>query len=122
MVNPLLLDPVQPHACTSQTAIRKVAFCGPLSTRSATARVQASRRCQCRAATLEDLQVAADKYVWRGHDEFDSLNDRQDAKPLSLPPVKTPKRIVLVRHGQSTWNAEGRVQGSCNISVLTDKG
>lgn len=39
-----------------------------------------------------------------------------------LPPIKTTKRVVLVRHGQSTWNAEGRIQGSSNFSVLTKKG
>ncbi|KAM7259669.1 hypothetical protein ACFE04_015410 [Oxalis oulophora] len=33
-----------------------------------------------------------------------------------------PKRVVLVRHGESTWNAEGRIQGSSNFSVLTKKG
>jgi probable phosphoglycerate mutase len=32
------------------------------------------------------------------------------------------KRVVLVWHGQSTWNAEGRIQGSSDISVLTPKG
>ncbi|PSR95484.1 2-carboxy-D-arabinitol-1-phosphatase [Actinidia chinensis var. chinensis] len=31
-------------------------------------------------------------------------------------------RVVLVRHGQSTWNEEGRVQGSSDFSVLTTKG
>lgn len=39
-----------------------------------------------------------------------------------FPPVKVAKRVVLVRHGQSTWNAEGRIQGSSNFSVLTKKG
>lgn len=39
-----------------------------------------------------------------------------------LPPVKFGKRVVLVRHGQSTWNAEGRIQGSSDYSVLTPKG
>ncbi|KAL8136749.1 hypothetical protein V2J09_002750 [Rumex salicifolius] len=45
--------------------------------------------------------------------------------PGSSPPfpaIKTPKRVVLVRHGQSTWNAEGRIQGSSDFSVLTAKG
>lgn len=32
------------------------------------------------------------------------------------------KRVVLVRHGQSTWNEEGRIQGSSDFSVLTKKG
>lgn len=40
----------------------------------------------------------------------------------SLPPLRAAKRVVLVRHGQSTWNAEGRIQGSSDISVLTAKG
>ncbi|XP_076903890.1 putative 2-carboxy-D-arabinitol-1-phosphatase [Bidens hawaiensis] len=39
-----------------------------------------------------------------------------------FPPVKVGKRVVLVRHGQSTWNAEGRIQGSSDYSVLTPKG
>jgi len=33
--------------------------------------------------------------------------------------VITPPQV---RHGQSTWNAEGRVQGSTDQSVLTEKG
>ncbi|CAA0404175.1 unnamed protein product [Arabidopsis thaliana] len=36
--------------------------------------------------------------------------------------VETTKRVVLVRHGQSTWNEEGRIQGSSDFSVLTKKG
>lgn len=39
-----------------------------------------------------------------------------------FPPLKVAKRVVLVRHGQSTWNAEGRIQGSSDFSVLTKKG
>jgi len=46
----------------------------------------------------------------------------QDLPPLSLPPVDRPRRVVLVRHGQSSWNAEGRLQGSSNESGLTEKG
>ncbi|XP_073145412.1 2-carboxy-D-arabinitol-1-phosphatase-like [Henckelia pumila] len=41
---------------------------------------------------------------------------------IALPPVQAAKRVVLVRHGQSTWNAEGRIQGSSDFSVLTNKG
>ena len=80
------------------------------------------RQCHCRAARLEELQEATEQYVWTGHDEFDALGDRRDETPLPLPHLEMPKRVVLVRHGQSTWNAEGRVQGSCNLSVLTEKG
>ncbi|PON75257.1 Histidine phosphatase [Trema orientale] len=42
--------------------------------------------------------------------------------PAPLPAIKASKRVVLVRHGQSTWNEEGRIQGSSNFSVLTKKG
>lgn len=41
---------------------------------------------------------------------------------MTFPAIKAAKRVVLVRHGQSTWNAEGRIQGSSNFSVLTSKG
>ncbi|KGN46924.1 probable 2-carboxy-D-arabinitol-1-phosphatase isoform X2 [Cucumis sativus] len=59
-----------------------------------------------------------------------SSESSPDGKDLSselyasvpLPPIKSAKRVVLVRHGQSTWNAEGRIQGSSNFSVLTKKG
>ncbi|XP_010454527.1 PREDICTED: probable 2-carboxy-D-arabinitol-1-phosphatase [Camelina sativa] len=44
-----------------------------------------------------------------------SLQDQDTAKT-------PPKRVVLVRHGQSTWNEEGRIQGSSDFSVLTNKG
>ena len=46
------------------------------------------------------------------------------AAPLMppLPDVSHVKRIVLVRHGQSTWNAAGIMQGSSDFSVLTEKG
>ncbi|XP_058087360.1 probable 2-carboxy-D-arabinitol-1-phosphatase [Magnolia sinica] len=41
---------------------------------------------------------------------------------VSFPPIAASKRVVLVRHGQSTWNEEGRIQGSSDYSVLTQKG
>ena len=50
------------------------------------------------------------------------VDDRQALPPLPLPALARPARVVLVRHGQSTWNAEGRIQGSTDHSVLTEKG
>lgn len=41
---------------------------------------------------------------------------------ISLPGIRAAKRVVLVRHGQSTWNEEGRIQGSSDFSILTKKG
>ena len=36
--------------------------------------------------------------------------------------VPEGRRVALVRHGESTWNAEGRVQGSSDGSRLTERG
>ena len=44
------------------------------------------------------------------------------AAAADFPPIPRAKRVVLVRHGQSTWNEEGRIQGSSDYSVLTTKG
>lgn len=55
-----------------------------------------------------------------GSDERKELSTSWES--IALPPVTAAKRVVLVRHGQSTWNAEGRIQGSSDFSVLTQKG
>lgn len=36
--------------------------------------------------------------------------------------LSSPKKVTLVRHGLSSWNKEGRVQGSSNQSVLSEAG
>ncbi|KAL0363379.1 UNVERIFIED_CONTAM: putative 2-carboxy-D-arabinitol-1-phosphatase [Sesamum calycinum] len=41
---------------------------------------------------------------------------------LSQKLLSSPKKVTLVRHGLSSWNKEGRVQGSSNLSVLTEAG
>lgn len=48
------------------------------------------------------------------------LQMREEA--MLLPPIGQRKRVVLVRHGESTWNAIGRIQGSSDFAVLTTKG
>ncbi|KAJ4969997.1 hypothetical protein NE237_003096 [Protea cynaroides] len=50
--------------------------------------------------------------------EFDS----QLYASIPFPSITAAKRVILVRHGQSTWNEEGRIQGSSDFSVLTKKG
>jgi len=47
-------------------------------------------------------------------------NDKFVLIPTS--PILVYTQVTLVRHGQSTWNKEGRIQGSSDFSVLTDKG
>lgn len=41
---------------------------------------------------------------------------------LTQKHLSSPKKVTLVRHGLSTWNEEGRVQGSSNLSTLTETG
>lgn len=36
--------------------------------------------------------------------------------------LSSPKMVTLVRHGLSSWNEENRVQGSSNLSLLTEVG
>ncbi|KAF3451168.1 hypothetical protein FNV43_RR07260 [Rhamnella rubrinervis] len=36
--------------------------------------------------------------------------------------ISTSKKVTLVRHGLSSWNLESRVQGSSNLSFLTETG
>jgi phosphoserine phosphatase len=31
-------------------------------------------------------------------------------------------RVIILRHGQSSYNSQGRIQGRCNDSTLTEKG
>mmetsp|Transcript_5637 Transcript_5637/g.9740 ORF Transcript_5637/g.9740 Transcript_5637/m.9740 type:complete len:343 (-) Transcript_5637:572-1600(-) len=43
--------------------------------------------------------------------------------PVPKPGAKpTSKKVFMVRHGQSSWNTEGKIQGRSNYSVLTEKG
>ncbi|XP_077235863.1 phosphoglycerate/bisphosphoglycerate mutase family protein [Tasmannia lanceolata] len=51
-----------------------------------------------------------------------STLDSQLYASIPFPLIGAAKRVVLVRHGQSTWNEEGRIQGSSDFSLLTQKG
>ena len=55
-------------------------------------------------------------------DEFAKLGDRKSDPPLPLPKLSRAKEVVIVRHGQSTWNADGLIQGSSDAAKLTAKG
>lgn len=72
------------------------------------------------SSTFKELDTSSSLSSSEGDD------DRQLSSTLSrsvsFPPIKVAKRVVLVRHGQSTWNEEGRIQGSSDFSILTQKG
>ncbi|ERN06587.1 hypothetical protein AMTRI_Chr01g135380 [Amborella trichopoda] len=42
--------------------------------------------------------------------------------PLTYEPLSTSKEVTLVRHGLSSWNSESRIQGSSDLSILTEAG
>eukprot|EP00899_Mesostigma_viride_P008350 jgi/Mesvir1/17516/Mv08770-RA.1 len=85
----------------------------------ASRRVSLTRRVQSRPVCAAEKQDASQTAASRTL--FAPENELQMALP-ALPSVSNLKRVVLVRHGQSTWNKEGRIQGSSDFAVLTPKG
>lgn len=61
--------------------------------------------------------IANDASVTGGAYDFSKATTSLTQKLLS-----SQKQVTLVRHGLSTWNDEGRVQGSSNLSILTETG
>ncbi|KMT11255.1 hypothetical protein BVRB_5g110230 [Beta vulgaris subsp. vulgaris] len=68
------------------------------------------------------LRLPAQSFVPSDSDASRQRRDNPLVSLVDFPAIKSAKRVVLVRHGQSTWNAEGRIQGSSNFLVLTTKG
>ncbi|CAG9467203.1 unnamed protein product [Pedinophyceae sp. YPF-701] len=82
-----------------------------------------SRRVLARVAVQgTDGGPGFEDYEWTGADEWEHVQDRRDEPPLPIPLLEGHRRVAIVRHGQSTWNAVGRIQGSSNLAVLTGKG
>ncbi|KAK6932562.1 Histidine phosphatase superfamily, clade-1 [Dillenia turbinata] len=65
--------------------------------------------------TIEKL--GNDSTMTGGAYDFDRATTSLTRKLMS-----SPKKVTLVRHGLSSWNEESRVQGSSNLSVLTETG
>ena len=110
------------NACPLHCSPYRAANFAPRSKSNARGPHRGASEGRMQAAPAVSTETEEDTYTWTGKDEFDILKDRVDAPPLPLPVIREAKRIALVRHGQSTWNAQGRVQGSSNISYLTKKG
>ncbi|KAJ4703479.1 putative Phosphoglycerate mutase [Melia azedarach] len=79
-----------------------------------TLRITCSNSSPDLSATTEKLEDAS---VTGGAYDFG-----QATTSLTQKLISSPKKVTLVRHGLSSWNDEGRVQGSSNLSVLTETG
>lgn len=78
-----------------------------------------------RRLTTEAMAAFTDaaEQAKKGEEESSaSMSTLRVAAHEALPPIQAHKRVVLVRHGESTWNAIGRIQGSSDFAVLTPKG
>nr|XP_043623721.1 probable 2-carboxy-D-arabinitol-1-phosphatase [Erigeron canadensis] len=67
--------------------------------------------------TLTTGTNGSDGSVTGGSYDFSKATTSLTQKLLS-----SPKQVTLVRHGLSSWNDESRVQGSTDLSVLTETG
>ncbi|OAY26187.1 probable 2-carboxy-D-arabinitol-1-phosphatase [Manihot esculenta] len=89
------------------------------STRSV--KYSARLRIQCSNSTpevpLATEMVQNDAFITGGAYGFERATISLTQKLLS-----SPKKVTLIRHGLSSWNEEGRIQGSSNLSVLTETG
>nr|XP_043608901.1 probable 2-carboxy-D-arabinitol-1-phosphatase [Erigeron canadensis] len=74
-----------------------------------------------RSSSLQELNTSSSLEASDDDDDDGKLSSVVSGS-VSFPAIKVAKRVVLVRHGQSTWNAEGRIQGSSDFSILTKKG
>ena len=95
-------------------------------------RLVQQRRARCTTVMKAQQKVhrsneTIQKLYSHENDPFNDLGDRCDAPPIPISTYlaqveQQPQTITMVRHGQSTWNARNRVQGSSNFSILTEKG
>ncbi|KAB5534004.1 hypothetical protein DKX38_017090 [Salix brachista] len=62
-------------------------------------------------------KIVNDSSITGGAYDFDRASTSLTQKLLP-----SSKKVTIVRHGLSSWNEESRVQGSTNLSVLTETG
>lgn len=90
--------------------------------RSCTACQAATEESTRAPADIEEAQKQAPKSTLVTGGRLGGAGSGRQLLPKDELPLKTDKQIVLVRHGMSQWNIEGRIQGSSNEPELTDFG
>ncbi|KAL3522271.1 hypothetical protein ACH5RR_015105 [Cinchona calisaya] len=79
-------------------------------------------RILCSSSSSPNLQITTEKFGNDASLTGGAYDFEKATTSLTKKLLFTPKNVTLVRHGLSTWNEEGRVQGSSNLSTLTETG
>ncbi|KAK9714683.1 hypothetical protein RND81_06G112000 [Saponaria officinalis] len=74
------------------------------------------------SSSTPDLSIITEKFGENASLTGGAFDFRKATTSLSPFRLPAAKKITIVRHGLSSWNAESRVQGSSDLSVLTDTG
>ncbi|KAJ4977319.1 hypothetical protein NE237_002425 [Protea cynaroides] len=90
-------------------------------------RRQVLQRCpstsvQIRCSSYPDVSIPTEKLDKDSSMTGGSYEFKRSTTSLTHELLSSPKKVTLVRHGLSSWNDESRVQGSSNLSILTDTG
>lgn len=80
-----------------------------------------TRRIQC-SDSGQDAAISTEKFQHEASVTGGAYDFERATTSLTQKLLLSTKKVTLVRHGLSTWNEESRVQGSSNLSVLTETG
>ncbi|KAF5474406.1 hypothetical protein F2P56_006307 [Juglans regia] len=81
----------------------------------------ATRRIQC-SNSGPDLPLTTENFKNDGSMTGGAYDFERATTSLTGLSISSSKKVTLVRHGLSSWNEESRVQGSSNLSILTETG
>ncbi|XP_058095837.1 probable 2-carboxy-D-arabinitol-1-phosphatase isoform X2 [Magnolia sinica] len=75
-----------------------------------------------RSSSNSDVVLAADQLEKDASMTGGAYDFKGATTSLTYEPLSSSKKVTLVRHGLSSWNQDSRIQGSSNLSLLTDTG
>ncbi|KAG6694656.1 hypothetical protein I3842_09G059600 [Carya illinoinensis] len=81
----------------------------------------ATRRIQC-SNSGPDLPLTTENFQNDASMTGGAYDFERATTSLTSLSILSSKKVTLVRHGLSSWNEESRVQGSSNLSILTETG
>ncbi|KAG2687600.1 hypothetical protein I3760_09G059200 [Carya illinoinensis] len=84
-------------------------------------RSRATRRIQC-SNSGPDLPLTTENFQNDASMTGGAYDFERATTSLTSLSISSSKKVTLVRHGLSSWNEESRVQGSSNLSILTETG